>query len=143
MTNKRFVIEEADTECMADICIADTSEVDFTLEDFWDYEDECYNYRKYIEHLWGDDAFLTIDEADELLNNLADENRHLKKENEELQNEVKELKGKASSWKITASEQIAEQSILMNEIYLMQEQGAKPSEAFEKYINKIKSDYND
>ncbi len=37
------------------------------------------------------------------------------KENEQLKKENKELQGKASSWKITASEQIMEQSKLIKE----------------------------
>ena len=52
----------------------------------------------------------------------------------ELIDENKKLKNKASYWKITASEEMSENSILMNQICIMMEQGAEPSDAFKKLM---------
>ena len=91
MTDKRFLIQEADSGRKIEMSIADTSKVNFTLKDFrefWNYGEKGSPYYEYIGYLWSNKAFLTVDEADELLNNLADENMELKKENKKLKAHV-------------------------------------------------------
>ena len=71
-----------------------------------------------------------------LLNGLHEENKELKKENEQLQEEKEK-------WKSNCSLAVSENSILWNEISILREQGAEPSEAFNDYLNKKRGDFND
>ena len=59
-----------------------------------------------------------------------------KKENEQLKEEKEK-------WKSNCSLVVNENSILWNEISILREQGAEPSEAFNDYLNKKRGDLND
>ena len=82
--NKRFVLERSDYDLKYEFRVADISRVEKTKEDFWNEEEEIYEYRKYIAYLLENDAFLTLEEADELLNALHNENKQLKQQRKEL-----------------------------------------------------------
>ena len=75
----------------------------------------------YIEML-GDT--LEAEEIVKRLNELSDKNEQLKKEKDD--------------WKANCLSNVNENSILWNEIAIMREQGAEPSDAFEEYCNKFK-----
>lgn len=92
MTEKRFVLERSDYDLKYEFRVADISKVKKTKEDFWNEEEEIYEYRKYINYLWENDAFLTLEEADELLNNLYEENKQLKSENLILKGKLHQLR---------------------------------------------------
>lgn len=115
--NKRFLLERSDYDLKYEFRIADLSRVDKTKEDFWDEEEEMYNYRGidgFLDYLYDNNAFLTQDEANQVLNELHEENQSLKEkiafleefitsgveytysqniyeENEELKKQLKEL----------------------------------------------------
>jgi len=91
MVEKRFVLERSDYDLKYEFRVADISKVKKTKEDFWNEEEEIYEYRKYIAYLWENDAFLTLEEADELLNTLHEENQALKKQNKMLRTNVGKL----------------------------------------------------
>ena len=76
-----------------------------------------------------DEHELTGNECRDLLNKLSDENEQLKEEKEK--------------WKSNCSSAVNENSILWNEISILREQGAEPSEAFNDYLNKKRGDLND
>lgn len=109
---------------------------------FYDEYDGTFSIQDKL--YWKENKHLhSLDEIVDLLNELSSENKKLEKENLDLSEELdyyktkcasletglfqadrengqllkenKELQGKASSWKITASEQIMEQSKLMKE----------------------------
>lgn len=103
---------------------------------------KCNDYKNGVKDN-SENAYYLDEEVVDLLNSLIDETKKLEKENldlseeldyykakcasletglfqaeretEQLRKENKELQGKASSWKITASEQIMEQSKLIKE----------------------------
>lgn len=72
---------------------------------------------------------LNILQIVEIANQLNDENEQLKEEKEK--------------WKSNCSLTDSENSILWNEISILREQGAEPSEAFNDYLNKKRGDLND
>ena len=75
--NKRFILEDSDYDLKYEFRIADLSRVKKTKEDFW-HEKGFYMYIEFINYLYEHNAFLTKDEADNILNELADENKQLK-----------------------------------------------------------------
>ena len=78
MTEKRFLLEDSDYDLEYEFSVADLSRVEKTKEDFWNEKEEVYDYFDYIEYLYENNAFLTTDEADKILNELAEENQQLK-----------------------------------------------------------------
>lgn len=78
MTEKRFLLEDSDYDLKYEFSVADLSRVEKTKEDFWNEKEEVYDYFDYIEYLYENNAFLTTDEADKILNELAEENQQLK-----------------------------------------------------------------
>lgn len=78
MSNKRFLLEDSDFDLKYEFRVADLSRVEKTKEDFWNEKEEKYDYFDYIEYLYENNAFLTIEEADKILNELAEENQQLK-----------------------------------------------------------------
>ena len=75
--NKRFHLEPSDYDLKYEFRIADLSRVKKTKEDFW-HEKGFFMYGEFITYLYGHNAFLTKDEADNILNELGDENKQLK-----------------------------------------------------------------
>ena len=71
---------------------------------------------------------LNVFEMIDLLNELSEENEQLKEEKEK--------------WKSNCSLAISENSILWNEINILREEGAEPSDAFKNYLNGLKSKNN-
>ena len=78
MTEKRFLLEDSDYDLEYEFSVVDLSRVEKTKEDFWNEKEEVYDYFDYIEYLYENNAFLTIEEADKILNELAEENQQLK-----------------------------------------------------------------
>lgn len=60
-----------------------------------------------------------------------------------LHEENEQLKEEKEKWKSNCSLAVSENSILWNEISILCEQGAEPSEAFNDYLNKKRGDLND
>lgn len=83
----------------------------------------CYDDKAELLGTFADDIGVT--NIVELLNALHEENERLKEEKEK--------------WKSNCSLAISENSILWNEINILREQGAEPSEAFNNYLNKKRS----
>ena len=82
MTEKRFLLEQSDYDLKYEFRVADLSRVEKTKEDFWNKEEERYNYHDeggYLDYLYDNNAFLTEEEADKVLNELNDENEELKR----------------------------------------------------------------
>lgn len=105
-----------------------------------------------------------------VMNELNDKNTKLKEENEQLKQKLRtyskfancqkelylELKEKLSNleadyvelndekekWKSMTLSSSNENSILWNEISILREQGAEPSDAFKKYLRNILTDYD-
>ena len=69
------------------------------------------------------DAYDYVSDVSDLLNELNDENEQLKEEKEK--------------WKSNCSSAVNENSILWNEISILREQGAEPSEAFQEFFLKL------
>ena len=78
MSNKRFLLEDSDYDLKYEFRVDDLSRVEKTKEDFWNEKEEKYDYFDYIEYLYENNAFLTTEEADKILNELAEENQQLK-----------------------------------------------------------------
>lgn len=87
----------------------------------WNMDYEKYNGNKEVERLYAQKVC-------NLMNELLEENEQLKKEKED--------------WKSKCLNASSENSILWNEINILREQGAKPSKAFEKYLDSISSEYD-
>ena len=85
MTEKRFLLEDSDYDLKYEFSVADLSRVEKTKEDFWNEKEEVYDYFDYIEYLYENNAFLTTDEADKILNELAEENQQLKNNLSEIE----------------------------------------------------------
>lgn len=85
MTEKRFLLEDSDYDLEYEFSVADLSRVEKTKEDFWNEKEEVYDYFDYIEYLYENNAFLTTDEADKILNELAEENKQLKNNLSEIE----------------------------------------------------------
>ena len=85
MTEKRFLLEDSDYDLKYEFRVADLSRVEKTKEDFWNEKEEVYDYFDYIEYLYENNAFLTTDEADKILNELAEENKQLKNNLSEIE----------------------------------------------------------
>lgn len=94
MTEKRFLLEPSDYDLKYEFRIADLSRVEKTKEDFWNEKTECYMYVEFLNYLYGHNAFLTEEEADEILNSLADENKQYKILTDELKRQNKKLKAR-------------------------------------------------
>ena len=94
MTEKRFLLEKSDFDLKYEFRVADLSRVEKTKEDFWDEKEEQYHYRDYVSYLYDNDAFLTEEEADEILNSLADENQQYKILTDELKRQNRKLKAR-------------------------------------------------
>lgn len=95
--NKRFLLERSDYDLKYEFRIADLSRVDKTKEDFWDEEEEMYNYRGidgFLDYLYDNNAFLTQEEADQVLNELHEENERLRNQLSHIQYRFFEYKNK-------------------------------------------------
>lgn len=91
MTEKRFLLEDSDYDLKYEFSVADLSRVEKTKEDFWNEKEERYDYFDYIEYLYENNAFLTTDEADKILNELAEENQELKNKLSKIEKKIKVL----------------------------------------------------
>ena len=88
MTEKRFLLEDSDYDLKYEFSVADLSRVEKTKEDFWNEKEEVYDYFDYIEYLYENNAFLTTEEADKILNELAEENQQLKQLTKPIQDTI-------------------------------------------------------
>lgn len=61
----------------------------------------------------------------------------------ELSSKCKQLEKEKENWKSSCLSKSSENSILWNEISIMREQGAEPSDAFEKYILSKRTEYDE
>lgn len=59
-----------------------------------------------------------------------------------LCNLLNELYDEKEDWKANCLSNVNENSMLWNEIAIMREQGTKPSDAFEKYLDKISTEHS-
>jgi len=66
--SNRFLLESSDYDLKYEMRIADLTRVDKTKEDFFNDEEGCYNYNEFLEYLYDNNAFLTKDEAEKILN---------------------------------------------------------------------------
>lgn len=120
--------------------------------------DDDYNFVDTLTGVKLDDTQLFV-----LCNQLYRENKQLKKENygnldgleiykelylelsEKLSNieaDYIELNDEKEKWKSMCISSSNENSILWNEISILREQGAEPSDAFKKYLENILTDYD-
>lgn len=84
---KRFLLANSDYDLKYEMRIADLTRVDKTKEDFFNEEnDEYYNYVKFREYLYANNAFLTKDEAEKVLN---EQDQKIKDIEKLLDNELK------------------------------------------------------
>ena len=90
-----------------------------------------------------------FDEIIDLANGLNEKNKVLRKEIERLKRQNEDiLYNNAKNMELLEKEneqlQIAsnENPILWNEIHILMEQGAEPSDAFKKYLDDISTDYD-
>ena len=105
---KRFLLANSDYDLKYEMRIADLTRVDKTKEDFFNEEEECYDYNKFLEYLYANNAFLTKDEAEKVLNEQAQKIKELEHELSELHLE----KGSAEYYKQLAEEYFEEISKL-------------------------------
>lgn len=81
MTEKRFEVIPGGYDSKWDIRIADLHRIKKTKKDFWNDTENRYNLYEYYNYLYDNNAFLTVEEAEKILNELA-------KEKEKLQNDA-------------------------------------------------------
>lgn len=62
--------------------------------------------------------------------------------NKEVENLLNELVKEKDDWKNNCLKSVSENSILWNEIFILMEQGAEPSDAFKNYLNDLKNKNN-
>lgn len=62
--------------------------------------------------------------------------------NKEVENLLNELVKEKDDWKNNCLKSVSENSILWNEIFILMEQGAEPSDAFKNYLNNLKNKNN-
>lgn len=62
--------------------------------------------------------------------------------NKEVENLLNELSEEKEDWKNNCLKSVSENSILWNEIFILREQGAEPSDAFKNYLNNLKNKNN-
>ncbi len=84
----------------------------------------------------------SVPDTVECLNNLHEENVFLKEQRHKDIKDFEELLEEKESWKSQCVSASNQNQILWNEISIMREQGAKPSDAFENYLEEISSDYD-
>lgn len=77
---KRFLLANSDYDLKYEMRIADLTRVDKTKEDFFNEEEECYDYNKFLEYLYDNNAFLTKDKAEKVLNEQDQQIKQLKQE---------------------------------------------------------------
>lgn len=77
MTSNRFLLQAGDYDLAYEFRVADLTRVDKTKEDFWNEEVEVYEYLEYLNYLYMNGAFLTMEEANKILNGLHKENAEL------------------------------------------------------------------
>lgn len=77
MTSNRFLLQVGDYDLKYEFRIADLTRVDKTIEDFWNEKAEVYEYLEYLNYLYMNGAFLTMEEANKIFNGLHKENKEL------------------------------------------------------------------
>lgn len=115
MTSSRFLLQASDYDLAYEFRVADLTRVDKTKEDFWNEEVEVYEYLEYLNYLYMNGAFLTMEEANEIFNGLHEENEELRhklsqqemeyvttaykqaEENEQLRSDLKSIQKEAIS----------------------------------------------
>ena len=83
-------------------------------------------------------GFLENDNANDILNVLNSRERIF----EQLRNENKQLLKEKEDWKGTCITASNENSILWNEIHILMEQGAEPSQSFKEYLESVSTEYD-
>lgn len=78
MTKNRFLLQASDYDLKYEFRVADLTRVDKTKEDFWNEEVEVYEYLEYLNYLYMNGAFLTMEEANKIFNGLHEENEELR-----------------------------------------------------------------
>lgn len=96
MDEKRFYCDDFGE--YRSYAIYDCSKVDKTKEDFWDNVEEVYDIIAYEEYLEENDCMLISNEAVDLLNELYEDNRQLKKLLQEAEEEINKLKKSNKQW---------------------------------------------
>lgn len=77
-----------------------------------------------------------LDNDEDTIYDLFEKNILSKKDIEDKMNALYEEK---EDWKHNCLESVSENSILWNEISILREQGAEPSDAFKNYLNDLKN----
>lgn len=91
---------------------------------------------------WETGEVLNKQEILNTLNSLNKSHNACRKQQFRQANTIGKLLDEKEKWKSNCSHMINENSILWNEISIMREQGAKPSKAFEQYLNSLQTDYD-
>ena len=130
--DKRFTIDQT----TSDIIVCENEDMKFWVEDYDDIErmvnkmNELYEKSKRLER----EVYKLKRERNASDKQQEKWESQAIKEIDELKRENKELK----DWKDACLDQCNENSILWNEIFILMEQGAKPSSVFENYLKKQK-----
>lgn len=114
-----------------------------TYGDFKGSKKVCKNYNKKTTKTDLQNRIKELEEEKvELMEDCACQYREIQKlesENDDLRTKMKELHDEKEDWKNNCLKSVSENSILWNEISILMEQGALPSDAFKNYLNNLKN----
>lgn len=78
MTKNRFLFGASEFDLKYEFRVADLTRVERTIEDFWNEEEEIFEYLEFLNYLYINNAFLTMEEANKIFNGLYEENQELR-----------------------------------------------------------------